>query len=56
VTLIIVPIFYILFDRFGHWLYGLTRREVNHQPHKGHKDQKLAPDKQPRPAMAPVAS
>jgi HAE1 family hydrophobic/amphiphilic exporter-1 len=27
VTLIIVPIFYVLFDRFGVWLMGLTRRE-----------------------------
>jgi HAE1 family hydrophobic/amphiphilic exporter-1 len=27
VTLVIVPIFYVLFDRFGVWLMGLTRRE-----------------------------
>src|SRR5438552_9790282 len=26
VTLVIVPIFYILFDRFGDWIYRLTRR------------------------------
>src|SRR5207249_3433135 len=26
VTLIIVPIYYVVFDRFGTWLYGLTRR------------------------------
>jgi HAE1 family hydrophobic/amphiphilic exporter-1 len=26
VTLIIVPIFYVMFDRFGAWLYRLTRR------------------------------
>lgn len=56
VTLIIVPIFYILFDRFGHWLYRLTRREVHNQEHKGHKDQRLAPDKRPQPAMATVSS
>src|SRR5207248_225212 len=27
VTLIIVPVFYLLFDRFGNWVRGLTRRE-----------------------------
>jgi HAE1 family hydrophobic/amphiphilic exporter-1 len=27
VTLVIVPCFYVLFDRFGAWVYGLTRRE-----------------------------
>src|SRR5262249_61477948 len=27
VTLVIVPIFYVLFDRFGAWVYGLTRRD-----------------------------
>src|SRR5262249_8215438 len=27
VTLIIVPIFYVLFDRFGNWVRSLTRRE-----------------------------
>jgi HAE1 family hydrophobic/amphiphilic exporter-1 len=26
VTLIIVPIFYVLLDRFGVWVFGLTRR------------------------------
>jgi HAE1 family hydrophobic/amphiphilic exporter-1 len=26
VTLVIVPMFYILFDRFGTWVYRLTRR------------------------------
>ena len=27
VTLVIVPLFYVLFDRFGTWFYRLTRRE-----------------------------
>jgi HAE1 family hydrophobic/amphiphilic exporter-1 len=27
VTLVIVPVFYILFDRFGSWVYRLSRRE-----------------------------
>jgi multidrug efflux pump len=27
VTLIIVPVFYVLFDRFGAWVLTLTRRE-----------------------------
>jgi HAE1 family hydrophobic/amphiphilic exporter-1 len=27
ITLIIVPIFYVLFDRLGHWIYRLTRRQ-----------------------------
>jgi HAE1 family hydrophobic/amphiphilic exporter-1 len=40
VTLIIVPIFYVLFDRFGHWVYGLTRREEENSPQrrKEHKE------------------
>src|SRR5262249_20824817 len=41
VTLVIVPIFYVLFDRFGAWIYGLTRREKEPSPqrHKEHKDE-----------------
>jgi multidrug efflux pump subunit AcrB len=35
VTLIIVPIFYILFDRFGSWINRLTRRR---QPAEGAKE------------------
>jgi multidrug efflux pump subunit AcrB len=31
VTLIIVPIFYLLFDRFGAWMQRLTRREEKHR-------------------------
>lgn len=27
VTLIVVPVLYVLFDRFGNWVYSLTRRE-----------------------------
>ncbi len=30
VTLVIVPLFYVLFDRFGVWVYGLTRRHELH--------------------------
>lgn len=32
VTLIIVPIFYMLFDRFGSWLRGLTARRARATP------------------------
>ena len=32
VTLIIVPVFYVLFDRFGVWLTGLTEREGERVP------------------------
>lgn len=31
VTLIIVPVFYVLFDRFGDWVRSLTRREEERQ-------------------------
>ena len=27
VTLVVVPVFYVLFDRFGAWVYTLTRRD-----------------------------
>jgi multidrug efflux pump subunit AcrB len=29
VTLIVVPVFYVLFDRFGVWFMGLTKRETD---------------------------
>src|SRR5262249_39583424 len=32
VTLIIVPIFYVLFDRFGAWVYQITRRGQGPKP------------------------
>src|SRR5438445_6295828 len=40
VTLVIVPIFYVLFDRFGAWIYSLTRRELENAPprHKVHRE------------------
>src|SRR5262249_57687595 len=39
VTLIIVPVFYVLFDRFGNWMFTLTQRsaQYNHpQTHISH--------------------
>jgi multidrug efflux pump subunit AcrB len=42
VTLVIVPIFYVLFDRFGHWVYGLTRRgegKKEPQRHREHREE-----------------
>src|SRR5262249_5725762 len=41
ITLIIVPIFYILFDRFGAWMYRLTRRREDKEPqrHEEHKEE-----------------
>jgi HAE1 family hydrophobic/amphiphilic exporter-1 len=41
VTLVIVPVFYVLFDRFGHFVYGLTRRgedKNSPQRHKEHQE------------------
>jgi len=38
VTLVIVPIFYCLFDRFGNWVRGLTRREeTSPRIHEAHE-------------------
>jgi HAE1 family hydrophobic/amphiphilic exporter-1 len=33
VTLIIVPLFYVLFDRFGAWVFSLTRRDEHKKAH-----------------------
>src|SRR5262249_52427462 len=35
VTLVIVPIFYVLFDRFGHWVSSLTQRDDEAKPKRG---------------------
>jgi hypothetical protein len=43
VTLVVVPIFYLLLDHFGNWLTGLTRR--------GRKERKGAPPPQ-EPVLA----
>jgi HAE1 family hydrophobic/amphiphilic exporter-1 len=37
VTLVIVPIFYVLFDRFGHWVSSLTRRDDEAKPKRGER-------------------
>ncbi len=34
VTLIIVPLFYVLFDRFGAWVTKLAQREQREEPHE----------------------
>src|SRR5262249_51657562 len=43
VTLIIVPIFYLLFDRFGNWMYRLTRRaeSINRRERREHREEKV---------------
>jgi multidrug efflux pump len=38
VTLVIVPVFYVLFDRFGHFVYGLTRRGESKDEPQRHRD------------------
>ena len=37
-TLIIVPIFYVLFDRLGTWVFGLTRRGQHEDSPRWHKE------------------
>ncbi len=34
VTLVIVPVFYVLFDRFGAWVWSLTEREEDAKPRR----------------------
>jgi len=34
VTLVIVPVFYVLFDRFGAWVWSLTQREEDTNPRR----------------------
>jgi hypothetical protein len=52
VTLVIVPCFYVLFDRFGAWVYGLTRREEEKEPprHREHREEKAEKNGEPAPA------
>jgi Cu/Ag efflux pump CusA len=54
VTLIIVPIFYMLFDRFGAWIYRLTRRGKENEPqrHREHREK----DTEGREKLEPAAS
>jgi multidrug efflux pump subunit AcrB len=52
VTLIIVPIFYMLFDRFGAWVYRLTRRE----PPAGVPTRKAATQPAHRPVVEPAVA
>ncbi len=42
VTLVIVPVFYELFDRFGAWVASLSRREER-KPHREHKESDRGP-------------
>jgi HAE1 family hydrophobic/amphiphilic exporter-1 len=54
VTLIIVPIFYVLFDRFGAWVMTLSRREPSAEaaavaiPEPAHNGHAAAPEPQPK--------
>jgi multidrug efflux pump subunit AcrB len=53
VTLVIVPVFYVLFDRFGEWLMKLTRREGKEDSPQRHNVQ---PHQESPNGEAPTAS